>query len=90
MKQVLLSIANQLEMQVLSRLCKVQEVNQSSRLCKVWEVNQSSRPYKVLGSSSPAAELLSSNAQLAYLWRFGIRFFWSSICLYLQDSPSKQ
>jgi hypothetical protein len=45
--QVLLSIANQLEMQVLSRLCKVREVNQSSRLCKVREVNQSSCLCKV-------------------------------------------
>jgi hypothetical protein len=45
---VLLSIANQLEMRVLNRLCKVWEVNQSSHLRKAWEVNQSSRLYKVL------------------------------------------
>jgi hypothetical protein len=30
------------------------------------------------GSPSPAAEPLSSDAQQAYLWRFGIRFFWNS------------
>jgi hypothetical protein len=41
-KLVLLLIVNQLEMQVLSRLCKVPEVNQSSRLYKVLGVVQSS------------------------------------------------
>jgi hypothetical protein len=47
--RVLLSIANQLEMQVLSRLCKVWEVNLSSRLRKAREVSQFSHPYKALG-----------------------------------------
>jgi hypothetical protein len=37
--QVLLSIANQLEMQVLNHLCKVREVNQFSHLCKAREVS---------------------------------------------------
>jgi hypothetical protein len=41
-KLVLLPIVNQLEMQVLGRLYKVQEVNHSSRLYKVLGVIQSS------------------------------------------------
>jgi hypothetical protein len=41
-------LLNQLEMRVLSRLCKVWEANQSNHLRKVWEVNRSSRLYKAL------------------------------------------
>jgi hypothetical protein len=53
---VLLSIANQLEMRVLKRLCKVWGVNQSSHLRKVWEVSQSNRLCK-------AREVVQSNSR---------------------------
>jgi hypothetical protein len=41
-------LLNQLEMRVLSRLCKVWEANQSNHFRKAQEVNRSSRLYKVL------------------------------------------
>jgi hypothetical protein len=41
-------LLNQLEMRVLSRLCKAWKANQSNHLRKAWEVNRSSRLYKAL------------------------------------------
>jgi hypothetical protein len=70
--------SHQREMQVLSRLCKVQEDNQSSLLYNVWEVNQSSRPYKVLGVTQSNSRTLIRQCPTGLLWRFGIRLFWSS------------
>jgi hypothetical protein len=39
---------NQLEMRVLSHLCKAWEANQSNHLRKAWEINRISRLYKAL------------------------------------------
>jgi hypothetical protein len=41
-------LLNQLEVQVLSRLCKAWKANQSNHLRKAWEGNRSRRLYKAL------------------------------------------
>jgi hypothetical protein len=72
------------------------EIGETSSRCKCSAASakygRSTNPAasaKYRRTANPAVEPLSGNAQQAYLWRIGIRLFWSSTWLYLQNSPNK-
>jgi hypothetical protein len=72
-------LLNQLKMQVLNRLCKV---NQSNHLRKEWGVNRSSRLYKAMEvAQSNNRTLISPIGLLMEIWRSVLLEFYLTLLI---------